>query len=466
MPNITLSGYKLVQGVDAFIPYGAKPGTFVCTVIPELGQFLYESAPHTLILNGGQSNLTFPRLTLKNPPARQLNMLRLVLEDERAKFRSIDASQCWNPRTMHGTTVSRFENTLDFIWNKIAAVTGMPISMQGLEQDIFFTPSIEHKKLDTFVAELLHYSSCRLMWDALAQTWVVKHADNSGTLNLTNAMRKSLSSKIPSNITLRTGPVVYQSDLNVRTGVLDSNHDLITFASAGLTAADYFGGFGTQLEENSAFRVWEITGGGQGPVDNIRTLPYRYETVAVGCPPVAMEPFFHGAIANFDHFPSPSGEIVRSYAKVQTNGGRIVVADRPVLPITSGALAETCKVRIAYNLTDGAGLERKTKDYTVPGGTEAGDYFVDIPQIKPVIVNHPNTNIPQSTWEVEADKLGPLHADRMSIPRQQVELLTISDVTKAPQVSAVRYQMHLPPNEMIRMHIVMSPEIPAPFEII
>lgn len=466
MPNITLTGYKLVQSLDAFVPCGAKPGTFVCTVIPNPGEFQYDVATRALYIDGGFGGLTFPNLTLKKNPARHLNRLRLVLEDERAKFRTVNVSSCWNPTTPSGSTVERFETDLQFIWDKIAESTGMTIDSSQLNANVFFRPSLKHKTLDTFVSELLYYSASRLTWDAVGGRWVVRHANNFEQLNYSNAMRKALWSNIPSAIILRTAPTIYQSDLDVQAGVLNSDDDLVSFADAGINVSDYFNGFGGDMRhQNSAFRVWEVTGGSQGDLGDTRTIPCRYETVAVGCPPIAMEPFFHGAIASFDHFPSPSGQLVRSYANVVTNGGRIVAADRPVLPISGGSLQQTCKLRIAYNLTEGAGLARKQKTYQVPGGQEAGEHFVDIPQITPFVVDHPNTNIVANNWITQADSIGQLHANRMGINRQQTELLTIADVSKASHVSAVRYRMHLFPTTEVRMHVVSSPEIPTSFEI-
>lgn len=466
MPSVTLTGLELVTSVDAFVPNGAEPGTFVCTGIIKPGEFDFETSQLTLTMQSEGGVLTFSNLRLKREPNRDRNMVRLILEDERQYFRSLNVPESLSVWTADGDFVTGVSRDLDQIWQEIETATGFTIDTFNLNSTLQFIPSVRHKTLMGYVKELLHFSACRMIPDPTNNKWIVRHVDNLTPLNLSEGVYKPIVGEIPATLTVRTGPTVYHADLDVEAVLLKDDMTLDTFGGLGINPRSYFNGFagnagGQSLLnlQRTAFRLWRVTGAN---ASDIQLLPVRLETIAPGSPPVAMKPHLHGALCNFDTLPWTGGN-TRSPASILNNGGNVAASDHPVLPHSGGSLGTALKLRTAYNLRNGSELVREEVTRAI-GGT-GGVRYVDVPQIAPIVITHANTNIDDTAWSTQLSEVADLHAARLKVIPQQTHLHIIADVSRASHVSAVRYRMHLFPGTQIQMHVFSSPEISGPFSV-
>lgn len=467
MPSASLTGLDTLTGVDAFVPNGADPGTFVCTGVIESGQDEFETSQLTLRMETGLGELVFPNLRLKREPTRERNMVKLVLEDERQYMRSLHVPKGLNAWTADGDFITGLSRTLSQIWSDIATATGFTITTSGLSATLNFKPACHHTSLASYVKELLYFSSCRMTPDPTNGGWIVRHAKIGTQLDLSECVYRPLNAEIPATLTVRTGPTIYHADVPVQAVLLKDDMSVATFSGLGITPSSYFKGFvgdagGQSLVnlQRTAFRLWQVTG---GLASTIQLLPFRLETIAPGSPPVAMKPFLHGELCNFDTLPWTDGDS-RSPAEIVSNSANIAVSDQPVLPHYSGSLGTTLSLRTAYNLKAGADLVRSTTTRTIGGN--GGIRIVDVPQINPIVVSYSPTNIDATVWATQLSEVADLHADRLKIKSQQTQLHVIADVSRAADVSAVRYRMHLTPGPQIQMHVFSSPEISGPFPVV
>lgn len=468
--SVYLGGLPLNKGLDAYIPTGADPGVFVCEAITD-ESLLYYGEGVTLTINTGLGQtLQFPRLRPKVEPARKGGAVRLVLVDERYLLEKIPAGPCWNPTLPDGTQAAvAMQKTLQQVWAEIATATGFTIDASNLSTSARFAPAVKHENMKTLVQELLYATASRMLWDGEAGTWVIRHVSASGFPEFASRANRPAAKHVPAQITVRTAPTIYQSDLTVENVIYTTAGGLQTLGALGITPSSYFNGFAGDLGgqdattlQTCAFRLWRATGGqASGTVDDVRLIPCRYEPIAPGCPPVAHDAFFHGTLCNFDHYPYTDAE-VRSFAKMEVNGSNLAVSSEPVLPWSSNALSDTCTLRTAYNLAEGAGLKRKTRTYAV-GGLDATPYYVDLPQIVPLEVSHSNTKIDNTAWQTQADALGPLHAARLGVPSSQAVVNFIADMSPFSATSAIRYRVHMEPLMEVQTIVQLGPETSGPF---
>jgi hypothetical protein len=342
---------------------------------------------------------------IKAPRVRN-GFTRVVFEDSRWKLRDTIMKENYNERDGEGNVLTGMEKTISELVDEISTIS--EVSMQTGDVPDFKPPArwAGERASDAF-AYMLEVTGCRCVYNPIVQDYNIEWAGRGADLNAVEVAKRVYRPGPPSKVkelVVKTAPVLYEDRFDAKAVTINSTTGAVSDLSSPVLATDP-----AATDAQTKLRLWApdtITHPEALGVDDVLMLDHRAKTHLFD----PLRPTHERARVvrdSFDRYPvhqplyAPEGQTVRLLEL--TGGGRVFVADHPVLMTDSGGeLLVEAQVLSGYYVkeTDVAkladGLKRNSETVVIDGDATDTIEMV-LPWLKPV--DSTESDVDSGEWD-------------------------------------------------------------------
>lgn len=435
--------------VDIFSPSNAEAGTIV---VDAQGTENWLSAGAGTSVTVGAAGVTYQwnDCRIASPPRWMGTFVRVVLRDSRWRLEESYMRKNYNTFLPGG--VVRNDRDLNELWEDIAKSSWNDLPITAFASSLKIPAQWVGKRAKDCAAELLKYAAQRMVYDPVLQRYIIAQAGDGAFPDRSLQRRRPVKLEIPRKVLLRTGPILYESEIPIETRVPNSTGVPASLASVGLNAQDYFSGFeaaGNDLRalyRNACYRWWEATG---------VTFPRALGMSEVTLLPYRSIPHLQPEIRGQEIAYSP-----RAVQNKATNGigmspvqiapgDPMIFSEYPVIPVTNAGSLKTDALLVCcyYAMNNGkADYEEIERD--IPNGTGIPD-IVELPWINPIRSTMADVPDRSDLWEQQVESIANAYVAKHGAEVSQCRLAGMVPTGGSGQVGAVRYRIQLEPRRML-----------------